>query len=164
VLLRLLVQLSLLMLPVQLPLMVQFVLGIVHKIDAETKIAKILVEQLMQHVKPKELDVLLVQMENVPKFKIVNKLQLEVLVLKEQMDHVCGLMISLTLMDLKELASDIHHARVYLGILMHNVNGLVNNAQQMDLVVSELLNVQKPIQMVDVSQDMMAPASNQFQL
>lgn len=69
VLLRLLVQLSQLMLPVQLPLMVQFVLGIVHKTDAETKIVKILVEQLMQHVKPKELDVLLVQMENVPKFK-----------------------------------------------------------------------------------------------
>lgn len=77
----------------------------------------------MLHAKLKELDVLLELMENVLEFKIVNKLQLEVLALKEQMDHVCGLMIMLTLMDLKELALDILHVRVCLGILMLHANG-----------------------------------------
>lgn len=73
-LLSLLVQLLPLMLLVQLLLMELFVLGIVHKIDAEIKIAKISVELLMLHAKDKELDVLLELMENVQEFKIANKL------------------------------------------------------------------------------------------
>lgn len=74
VLLNQLVQLLLLMQLVQLLLMELFVLGIVNKINVETKIVKILVELLMLHVKDKELDVLLELMENVLEFKIVNKL------------------------------------------------------------------------------------------
>lgn len=73
-LLNQLVQLLLLMQLVQLLLMELFVLGIVNKINVETKIVKILVELLMLHVKDKELDVLLELMENVLEFKIVNKL------------------------------------------------------------------------------------------
>lgn len=73
-LLNQLVQLLLLMLLVQLLLMELFVLGIANKINVETKIVKILVVQLMLHVKVKELDVLLELMENVLEFKIANKL------------------------------------------------------------------------------------------
>lgn len=53
--------------------MVLYVLGTVHKINAEIKIAKISVELLMLHVKPKELDAQLELVENVLEYKIVNK-------------------------------------------------------------------------------------------
>jgi hypothetical protein len=76
------------MLLVQPPSMEQFVNGIL--MYAEIKIVKISQDLLMQHVKGKEVVVLLEQMENVLKLRIVKILQLELLVFKVQMDHVYG--------------------------------------------------------------------------
>jgi hypothetical protein len=77
-----------LMLLVQPPLMEQFVNGII--MHAEIKIAKISLDLHILHVKGKEVVVLLEQMENVLKLRIVKILQSELLVFKVLMDHVYG--------------------------------------------------------------------------
>mgnify|MGYP001807926874 CR=1 FL=1 len=60
----------------------------------------------------REMVVLLDQTANVLEFKIVNKQLLELLVLKEPMDHVYGLINIKMLMEPKELVSNTHHVRV----------------------------------------------------
>jgi hypothetical protein len=68
--------------------MEQFANGII--MHAEIRIAKILLDLHILHVKGKEVGALLELMENVQKSKIVKKLQLELHVYKVQMDHVYG--------------------------------------------------------------------------
>lgn len=55
--------------------MVLYVHGIVQQINAEIKIAKILVELLMLLVRLKELDAQLELVENALEYKIVSKLK-----------------------------------------------------------------------------------------
>jgi len=69
-------------------------------------------ETLITNVNFKELAVQWESTENVQESKIVNKLPLEELALKELMDHVYGLKSMKMMMDPRELVSDIHHARV----------------------------------------------------
>jgi hypothetical protein len=87
-------------------------LGILQLMPAETKLAVITADQLMQPAKPFLQAAQLEPMDSVPTCRPVVILWLKRDVSRDQMDHACGLLDTLTLMDQKELASHIQPARV----------------------------------------------------